>query len=322
MSMRDKWVTCLLCCTRVTGCTPTQLHRLTLHLQQEHKVFYRVELLLKMHLMTEQQLLVLRDFSIDGVNSATLEELLIDDVENHENSVFTMEEIEQNTLPVNSNGLYLEGGSNFYKEKEVRKEYQELKNEYNKDIEEFIKSLPRKITYHSRFDNVANNLDNVANNLDETLNLELSVDAKLKTAKPKSNQVVCKICNKTLSRGSLKKHMEVIHSGLKFPCDECSQEFDSKRDLWVHKKKVHTVKAKKEKLSRIKSDKSSAGENSMDSSYQSDVLNETIDETDIKNERFNRATSFQFNFGESSRDSFLLGDGGFDDADEIDDVVY
>ena len=311
-------MSCLLCCSRLPGSTPTQLHRLTQHLQQEHNVFYRLELLLKMHLMTEQQLLVLRDFSIDDVNSATLEELLIDNVvENHENSLFTMEEIEQNMLPVNSNGLYLEGGSNFYKEKEVRKmkEYHELKNEYNKDIEEFIKSLPRKITYHSRFDNVANNLD-------ETLNLELPVEAKLKTAKPKSNQVVCKICNKTLSRGSLKKHMEVIHSGLKFPCDECSQEFDSKRDLWVHKKKVHTVKAKREKLSRIKSDKSSVGENSMDSSYQSDILNETIDETDVKNERFNRATSFQFSFGENSRDSFVLGDGGFDEADEIDDVVY
>ena len=60
----------------------------------------------------------------------------------------------------------------------------------------------------------------------------------------------------------------------------------------------------------------------MDSSYQSDILNETIDETDVKNERFNRATSFQFSFGENSRDIFVLGDGGFDEADEIDDVVY
>ena len=43
-------------------------------------------------------------------------------------------------------------------------------------------------------------------------------------------------------QGSLNMHMQTVHEGLKFPCDECDKQFTQKGYLNVHMKSVHEGK--------------------------------------------------------------------------------
>merc|ERR1712129_253553 len=146
-----------------------------------------------------------------------------------------------------------------YKEREVGGLYTKLTDPQNNNLKEFIDSLPPNLTYHSNF---ASNPEAMEDNSEAAEGAEMDHHKK----KNKLQKAECKICKKVLAKGSLKKHMEVLHAGVKLECDKCSEDFDTRKELWIHKQKVHQA-MKKGRVEKVKStnDNSKDSENSMDS---------------------------------------------------------
>ena len=58
----------------------------------------------------------------------------------------------------------------------------------------------------------------------------------------KDKQHECKICGKVLtSKGNLNKHLVIHNPEKKFKCDQCSLDFNQRRDLTTHKMQIHTM---------------------------------------------------------------------------------
>lgn len=164
----------------------------------------------------------------------------------------------------------VEGIKRFYKE--AGKTFTEMQNVHDQSIQEFIRSLPQNISYNTVFENSNGNLD-------ETLkDDDAEVNEKTKK-KPKQNLTTCKICQKTLGKGSLNNHMKILHSGVKLNCDQCNMDFNNKKDLWTHKQKIHQV-MKKSKSAKTKLDNSSLEINPEESSLLENALNVSLGNLD------------------------------------------
>jgi len=243
---------CLLCRCLVPLCSPTQPAALARHMQEEHRVYFQAPLLLKLHLLTEEQREVVADLALP-CEPRVLERLL----EEEEGEAWVgLEEGEEHLAPPFTLYDEVEGSERFYKEREVGGLYTKLTNPQNNNLKEFIDSLPPNLTYHSNF---APNHEAMEENAE-------GAEGDHNKRKNKLQKAECKICKKMLAKGSLKKHMEVLHAGVKLECDKCSEDFDTRKELWIHKQKVHQA-MKKGRVEKVKSanDNSKDSENSMDS---------------------------------------------------------
>ena len=222
--------------------------------------------------MGEQQREVVRDFPLTSSSSQTdslvnLEKLQVSE-QGQDQDCFVL--MEDDSLALESRFYHTddEGSEGFYKYREEGVQYVEMENVQDGGIQAFIKSLPQTITYNSVFEaspHVSKNNPNEPTKVEANPTTE--GDEKKKRTKPK--QVECPVCQRTLAQGSMKKHMQVLHSAVKFTanCDQCDLEFDTRKELWTHKQKAHQVKAgrKSTKLTKINSHNSSVDENSCNS---------------------------------------------------------
>eukprot|EP00092_Neocalanus_flemingeri_P021973 GFUD01023830.1.p1 GENE.GFUD01023830.1~~GFUD01023830.1.p1 ORF type:complete len:381 (-),score=82.71 GFUD01023830.1:23-1165(-) len=283
-------VICLLC-RGVVPCTKEKPDKLHQHLMVEHNTFFYKELLFKLHLMDKHLLNAIVDFPITKTKSVAesvkaLEKLMSDKQFVEENDSFvSIESTTVKGLAVNDNAYDdIEGSDRYYKDKDVSADYTDLENSHNKSIEDFIKTLPEDISYHSEFDQSTENLEEadyimerinqMDHSLDENMvpNLEEEEGSKKKF---KTQRVTCEVCQKTLSKGSIKNHMRLVHSGVKnVECDACSDKFESKMEVVRHKAREHPAKDRRRaRLGRIMSNNSSLDESSRDGTNNS-VLDE------------------------------------------------
>ena len=248
-------MTCLLCRCLVPLCSPTQPAALVRHMEEEHRVYFQAPLLLKLHLLSEEQREVVADLALP-CEPRVLERLL---EEEQGEAWVALEEGEEHLAPPFTLYDEVEGSERFYKEREVGGLYTNLTNPQNNNLQEFINSLPTNLTYHSTFATKPEAME-------ESSETAEGAEGDPSKRKNKLQKTECKICKKMLAKGSLKKHMEVLHAGVKLDCDKCSEDFDTRKELWIHKQKVHQA-MKKGRVEKVKSvnDNSKDSENSMDS---------------------------------------------------------
>ena len=288
-------VICILCKGLIpsTKENPDKLHQ---HLLEEHNSFFFKDLLVKLHYMDKKLLNAIIEFPVEKTKSVeqsvkSLEKLMDTNKLVEENDSFISVDTSKD-LAVNEN-VYddIEGSQRFYKEKDVDSEYTELGNSYNKNINDFIKTLPHEISYNSKFDkSLSGNFDESdyimdrINQMDQssiddedmTSNVE---DEESTKKKFKTQRVACDVCQKTLSKGSIKNHMRIVHSGVKnIECEVCGEKFESKMEVVKHKAKKHTTKDRRGKLARVFSNNSSLDE----SSQEGAILRNTMDDDSLE----------------------------------------
>jgi zinc finger/BTB domain-containing protein 41 len=214
-----------------------------------------------------------------------LEKLMSDNKFIEENDSFvSLESTNVNGLAINDN-VYddIEGSERFYKDKDDSAEYTDLENSHNKSIDDFIKTLPEDISYHSEFDqSTAENLDETdyimerINQMDHSMDEDIvpNLDEEVAKKKFKTQRVSCEVCQKTLSKGSIKNHMRLVHSGVKnYECDVCREKYESKMEVVRHKAREHP-KDRRSKLGRVMSNNSSLDETSHDGMTNSSMLDD------------------------------------------------
>jgi len=188
-------------------------------------------------------------------------------------------------LAVNENAYDdIEGSTRFYKDKDESVDYTDLENSHNKSIEDFIKTLPEDISYNSEFDQSTtenleetdyimeriNQMDNSMDDDDFVPNLEEEESNTKK--KFKTQRVSCEVCQKTLSKGSMKNHMRLVHSGVKnYECDVCSEKYESKMEVVRHKAKQHP-KDRRSKLGQVISNNSYHDDSSQEGTTSGSVV--------------------------------------------------
>eukprot|EP00092_Neocalanus_flemingeri_P040576 GFUD01044182.1.p1 GENE.GFUD01044182.1~~GFUD01044182.1.p1 ORF type:complete len:375 (+),score=79.99 GFUD01044182.1:55-1125(+) len=282
-------VICLLC-RGVVPCTKEKPDKLHQHLMVEHNTFFYKELLFKLHLMDKNLLNAIVEFPITKTKSVAesvkaLEKVMSDKKFVEENDSFvSIESTNVKGLAVNDNAYDdIEGSERYYKDKDISADYTDLENSHNKSIEDFIKTLPEDISYYSEFDQSTENLEEAdyimerINQMDHSMdenvvpNLEEEEGSKKKF---KTQRISCEICQKTLSKGSMKNHIRIVHAGVKnFECDMCSEKFESKMEVVRHKAREHPKDRRRAKLGRIMSNNSSLDETSCDGTNSS-ILDE------------------------------------------------
>ena len=273
-------VICLLC-RGVVPCTKENPDQLLQHLVTEHNTFFYKELLFKLHLMDKALLDAIVEFPIIKTKSVAesvkvLEKLMNSNKFVEENDSFvSIESTTVKSLAVNENAYDdIEGSDIFYKDKDISADYTDLENSQNKSIEEFIKTLPEDISYYSEFDqSTAENLDETDYIMDRINQMDRSMDEDIlpnldedegTKKKFKTQRVSCEVCQKSLSKGSMKNHMRLVHSGVKnYECEACGEKFESKMEVVRHKAKEHPT-GRRAKLAQVMSTSSSLDESSRD----------------------------------------------------------
>jgi len=290
-------VVCILCKGMIpsTKENPNKLHQ---HLLEEHNTFFYKELLVKLHYMDKNLLDAIIEFPVEKVKSVeqsvkALEKLMDTNKFVEENDSFiSVESSKIRDLAVNENAYdEVEGSHRFFKEKDMASEYTELENSYNKSIDEFIRTLPHDISYKSEFDkSLAGNLDESdyimerINQMDQSTiedeDMASNVEDEESTKKKfKTQRVACDVCQKTLSKGSIKNHMRIVHSGVKNnECEVCGEKFESKMEVVRHKAKKHPPKDRRGKLGRVFSNNSSLDE----SSQEGTIFRSNIDDDSLE----------------------------------------
>jgi len=284
-------VVCLLC-RGLFPCTRETTDKLHEHLMTEHNAFFYKELLVKLHLMDKALLDAIVEFPIVKPKSVAesvkaLEKLMSENKYEEENDSFvSIESATVKVFSVNDN-VYddIEGSDIFYKEKDDNSKYTELENSHNQSIDDFIRTLPQDITYSSEFDlsatasldetddYITDSIKKLDNSKGDTIMTNLDEEESHKK-KFKTKRVTCEICSKTLSIGSLKNHMRIMH----FECDVCNDKFTSKIEVMKHRVKEHNKEDPKErhfKLSRVLSNNSSLDEASRDGISSSSMIDES-----------------------------------------------
>jgi len=286
-------VVCLLC-RGLFPCTKENPDKLHEHLVTEHNAFFYEELLVKLHMMDKYLLDAIIEFPLLKPKSVAesvkaLEKLLNDNKYVEENDSFVyIESATVKVFSVNDN-VYddIEGSDRFYKEKDDLSKYTKLENSHNQNINDFIRTLPQDITYNSEFDLSAtaslhetddydqDRIKQMDNTIEENIMTSLNEDESNKK-KFKTKRVTCEICFKTLSIGSLKNHMRLVH----FECDVCCEKFQSKIEVMKHRATEHNkdFKERYSKLSRVMSTNSFLDEASCDG-VSSSLLDESSRES-------------------------------------------
>jgi len=188
-------------------------------------------------------------------------------------------------LAVNEN-VYddIEGSNRFYKEKDESADYTSMENSHNKSIDDFIKTLPQDISYNSEFEpSLSENLKETdyimdrINQMDHSAvddDLVPNLDEESTKKKFKTQRVACEVCQKTLSKGGLKTHMRLVHSGAKnYECEVCGEKFESKMEVVRHKSKQHP-KDRRPKLGRVMSNNSYHDDSSQDGTTNDSFVDE------------------------------------------------
>jgi len=256
----------------------------------EHNTFFYKELLFKLHLMDKALLDAIVEFPITKTKSVAesvkaLEKLMNSNKFVEENDSFvSIKSTTVKSLAVNENAYDdIEGSDRFYKDKDDSADYIDLENSQNRSIEEFIKTLPEDISYHSEFDqSTTENLDETdyimerINQMDRSMDEDIlpNLDEEEGTKKKfKTQRVSCEVCQKTLSKGSMKNHMRLVHSGVKnYECDVCSEKFESKMEVVRHKARAHPT-GRRAKSAQVMSNNSSA-----DESFRDGINRSMVDE--------------------------------------------
>jgi len=290
---------CLLCKAVISSTkeNPDKLHQ---HLMEDHNAFFYKDLLVKMHYMDKSLLEAIINFPIEKTKSVgesvkALQKLMGDNKFVEENDSFaSVDDSKIAALAVNEN-FYdeIEGSNRFYKEKDESADYTDLENSHNRSIEDFIKTLPQDISYHSEFDqSLGGNLEESdyimerINKMDQsTGDNEANFEEEESTKKKfKTQRVTCEVCQKTLSKGSIKNHMRIVHSGVKnYECEVCGEKFESKMEVVRHKAKIHPSKDKRSKLGRVMSNNSYHDESSNDGVVNGSVVDEDSLDVTIPN---------------------------------------
>jgi len=258
---------------------------------EEHNTFFYKELLVKLHYLDKKLLDAIIEFPVERIKSVeesviALEKLLGGNKFVEENDSFIYVDSSRDFV-VNENAYDdIEGSDRFYKEKDLTSEYTNLENSQNKSIDDFIKTLPQDISYNSEFDeSLKGNLDEsdyimerinqMDNSVMEDEETSINIDGEEGSKKKfKTRRVACEVCQKILSKGSIKNHMRIVHSGVKnFECEACGEKFESKMEVVRHKAKQHPPKDRRGKLGRVFSNNSS-----LDESSQDGTVNKSIDE--------------------------------------------
>ena len=222
---------------------------------------HSADLLFKMHLMNKALLHAILDFPLAAPRSVAesvkaMENLMGEFDNDCENDSFvSIEETSIAEYSVNDDSYDIEGCNSFYKEREVSVDYSDLDNSYNKDIQYFISTLPSDLSYKSEFHKTIDAVDDEmlmdkTAELDQTLGEETSkLNLEEGSGKSfKSKRANCQICDKSLSKGAIKAHMKLIHSGDKiYDCQICGEKFPSKSERVKHaatehrKEKKHSI---------------------------------------------------------------------------------
>ena len=284
---------CLMC-RGVIPSTKENPDKLQQHLLEEHKTFFCKDLLLKLHFMDKALLNAIVEFPIVRTKTIAesvlaLQKLMNDNKFVEENDSFvSVDSTNIRALAVNENAYDdIEGSTRFYKDKDESVDYTDLENSHNKSIEDFIKTLPEDISYHSEFDQSTtenieetdyimeriNQMDHSMDDDDFVPNLEEEEEGNTKK-KFKTQRVSCEVCQKTLSKGSMKNHMRLVHSGVKnYECDVCSEKYESKMEVVRHKAKKHP-KDRRSKLGQVMSNNSYHDDSSQDGTKSGSVVDE------------------------------------------------
>jgi len=283
-------VICLLC-RGVVPCSKENPDKLHQHLMEEHNTFFYRDLLFKLHLLDKALLTAIVEFPVTKTKSVAESVKLLENLMNQnkfveENDSFvSIESTIVKGLAVNDNAYDdIEGSDRFFKDRDESADYTDLENSHNKSIDDFIKTLPEDISYHSEFDQSStNNLDETdyimerINQMDHSMEEDVvpNLDEEEGTKKKfKTQRVTCEVCHKTLSKGSMKNHMRIVHSGVKnYECDVCSDKFESKMEVVRHKAREHP-KDRRSKLGRVMSNNSSHDETSRDATSNSSILDD------------------------------------------------
>jgi len=283
---------CLLC-RGVIPSTKENPDNLQQHLLEEHKAFFYKDLLLKLHFMDKALLKAIVEFPIVRTKTVAeslvaLQKLMADNKFVEENDSFvSVDSTNIRALAVNENAYDdIEGSTRFYKDKDESVDYTELENSHNKSIDDFIKTLPEDISYHSEFDQSTtenleetdyimeriNQMDHSMDDDDFVPNLEEEENNTKK--KFKTQRVSCEVCHKTLSKGSIKNHMRLVHSGVKnYECDVCGEKYESKMEVVRHKARIHP-KDRRAKLGQVLSNNSYHDDSSHDGTTSGSVGDE------------------------------------------------
>lgn len=284
MEKIDGSAICLMCRSVITQCYREQTDRLKIHLESEHSIFFQIDLILKLHFLDKSFLEAIIDFPASKPKTVTesvekFKQLFsANKFVTEDDSFVSLDSKNIESLSVNDNiNDDIEGSKYFFKEKNQFAEYETLENSYNKGIDDFIKSLPKDICYDSEFDKSgidsmddSNYIMERINQMDQTLedaNLCYDNEDEGSKKKFKTQRIKCELCQKSLSKGSIKNHMRLVH----FECDICSEKFESKQEVNSHKVETHP-KEKRIKLENIKSSNSNHDENSQDSEFNLNLL--------------------------------------------------
>ena len=117
-----------------------------------------------------------------------------------------------------------------------------------------IKEMSRDVNYddldspnEEKFDeNVEPNIGNLHDEKSTEIPIKVKVEIEHESSKVNSHrneaaQLACHICDKQYTdRFCLNRHIQSIHEGIKFPCNDCGYTTTRKDRLNIHKKKTHT----------------------------------------------------------------------------------
>ena len=286
-----------LFCRGVIPSTKENSYKLQQHLLEEHNTFFYKDLVLKLHFMDKSLLDAILEFPNEKTKSVAesvkvLNKIMNDNKFVEENDSFTIsvDASKIKNLAVNEN-VYddIEGSSRFYKEKDESADYTALENSHNRSIDDFIKTLPHDISYNSEFEpslsenleetdyimDRINQMDHSAVDDDLLPNLEEEESTKKKF---KTQRVSCEVCLKTLSKGSMKNHMRLVHSGAKnYECEVCGEKFESKMEVVRHKAKQHP-KDRRSRLGRVLSNNSYHDDSSQEGTADGSIVDENFHE--------------------------------------------